>query len=542
MDSIQGILQQFDKIKSHRHNWESMWEDITEFVMPHRGDFTTKRAPGEMRTRRLFDSTAIQSNEFLAATLQGGLTNPSMKWANLRTSDTALNSIEEIKLFLEAATTEINNILSNPKTNFQSQNVELFQDLVAYGTACMYVEEDEDLGIVFKTIHLAEMFIAEDKNGLIDTAFRKFEMTVKQAAQTWGEDKLPPKMREMLEKSPEEKFEFIHCVKPNREYKTNSVKTDKLKFKSYYIALTEKAIITEGGYHEMPYLVPRWSKLVGEIYGRSPAWTSMTDIRMINVMSKTLIVAVEKQVDPPMLTSDDGVLIPLRTMPGGINEGALDMNGNPLVRPMEIRTDLKSGLEMVESRAKSIRNAYFIDPLMNSPIKSNVTREEILQRQEEKLRIIGPQIGRIQAEYLSPLIERIYSILGRNGILPELSDEVSDAMEQKGLKIEYTAPLARTHRSNEPVAFQRLLQSFLPLVQIEPTLMDNVNFGRAFKEIAEIIGVPSKMLNSEEEMAKIAEERQQAQQQAQQMQMMDMAAQRLGDLKKSGILDEEPTE
>ena len=199
--------------------------------------------------------------------------------------------------------------------------------------------------------------------------------------------------------------------------------------------------------------------------------------------------------------------------------------------------DGRSGRKELENRAKAIRNAYFIDPLLlrEGP---QMTATEVLQRQEEKLRLIGPQIGRIQTEYLNPLIQRLYGILQRNGALPELSDELADVIESGGLEIEYTAPLARTQRGNEPIALQRVIESFLPLVQLDPGIMDNLNNDRSFRQVAEILGVPLNMLNTIQEREQIREQRAQAQQAQAQAAMMAQAADSVANLTKAGVFDE----
>lgn len=531
------LIKRFSTLEEHRRNYENTWDQITEFVLPHRGDFMIKRAKGQRRDRRLFDTTAIQSNEFLASTLHGGLTNPSTKWFELKSKKPVLNTIEPVQQFLEIGTNLIFDIINSPESNFQSQNHELFLDLVAYGTACMFIEEVPGEGITFKAVHLSEIFVAEDKRGHIDTVFRKFKFTARQAAQFWGEDKLPRKMKRCLQDKPDEMFDIIHCVKPNSEVDRESRKNTKLPYVSYYVALEDKEIIDISGFHEMPYLVPRWAKLIGETYGRSPAWSALADIRLINVMSKSLLVATEKAVDPPLLMADDGVMLPLRTAPGGINFGGLDINGQARIQPLPGPGRIDVGMQMLEDRAKAIRNAYFIDPLLMRE-GPQMTATEVLQRQEEKLRLVGPQIGRIQTEYLNPLIQRLYGILQRNGALPPLPDEVADLIEQGGLDIEYTAPLARTQRGNEPIALQRTLEAFLPLVQIDPAIMDNINLDRSMKQVAEILGVPMNMMNTEEEKQHIRQQRQQQMEQAQQMQMMNEGAQRVAELTKAGVFNE----
>lgn len=531
------LVKRLTELEGQRYPYEDTWDDITEFVLPHRGDFTTKRSPGTLRNRRLFDTTAIQANEFLASTLHGGLTTSSTKWFDVRSKNPAINAVEPAKQFMEAATNRLYEVFNNPGSNFQSQNHELFLDLVAYGTACMYIDDIGGQSIRFKAIHLSEIFIAEDRMGNIDTVFRKFKFTARQAAQFWRMEKLSPELQRAAKESPDKKFDFVHCVKPSEDFDSNK-EFRQFPYSSYYIELGSKHLIDKRGYFEMPYLVPRWAKLVGEVYGRSPAWSALADIRMLNVMSKVILVAAEKQIDPPLLMADDGVMLPLQTKPGGINMGGLDLDGRPRIQTLRQEGRLDVGFNILEQRMKAVRNAYHVDSLLfrEGP---QMTATEVLQRQEEKLRLIGPQVGRIQSEYLNPLIKRVYGILQRNGQLPEIPDEVSDIVEAGGLDIEYSSPLFRTQRSQEPVAFQRLMQEFLPLVQAKPEILDLINADRSFRRSAEIFGVPMEMLNSTEETDAIRQQRAEAQQQAQMMQQADAMMETAANAKQSGLLDAE---
>ena len=67
----------------------------------------------------------------------------------------------------------------------------------------------------------------------------------------------------------------------------------KKAYASIWVLLKDKEIITEGGFDSFPYHTARWTKLAGETYGRSPAMTCLPDIRMVNMMSKTIIKAVQ---------------------------------------------------------------------------------------------------------------------------------------------------------------------------------------------------------------------------------------------------------
>lgn len=521
--------------ESNRSNFESVWQQISEFVLPNRGDFVVKRAAGARSDYRVFDTTAIQANEMLAAALHSGLTNPSSKWFDMRPRKPELQLNDNVRRWLDEVLRIMFAVFDSSIGNFYQQNHELLLDLVAYGTAIMFVDEEPGVGIRFNTRHLSEIFIAENSKNVIDTVYRKFKFTARQAAQEWGEDKLSTSIRQSITSKPDEEFEFVHIVMPRKDAEriqresTRGIAKNR-KFISFYVCIKDAAIIDTTGYYEMPYIVVRWEKLIGESYGRSPAWNSLSDIRMINVMSETIIRAAQKQVDPPLLVADDGVIMPMRTHPSGVNVGGISTDGKPLVQPLQSGGNLSVGLEMMEQRRDAIRQAYFVDqfiPKQGTP----VTATEAVQNQENRLRLTGPQVGRLTAEYLARLIDRLFAMLQRSGAFPDAPDE----LHGQDLDIVYVSPLAKTQRVQELQALSRAVDSCAPLIQYNPGMLDNFDGDWLMRNAAEIAGVSIAGMKPER---KRDEERAEKQKQAQgekEAAFAAQAAQSAATLQKSGI-------
>ena len=162
---------------------------------------------------------------------------------------------------------------------------------------------------------------------------------------------------------------------------------------------------------DSPYMAPRYTKSSFEIgYGRSPAMTALADIKMLNKMSEVTIRAAQKQVDPPLLVPDDGFMLPVRTVPGGLNfyrSGTRDR-----IEPLNIGANNPLGLNMEEQRRGAIRAVFYVDQLILGT-GPQMTATEVVQRTEEKMRLLGPLTGRLSQELLQPLITRVYSILSR---------------------------------------------------------------------------------------------------------------------------------
>jgi hypothetical protein len=241
-----------------------------------------------------------------------------MKWHKLTVQDPFLAENQQVMAYLDEVTNILFQTRYSPKANFASQVHENYMSLGAFGSGAIFVDDIVGFGMRYKSIHLSEIYFSENHVGIVDVVHRKFEMTVRQAAEKWGADNLGEKLRTALEKNPEQKFEFLHCVKPNEERNTRRRDYRSMPFISYYICLTSRMVLSESGYNTFPYAISRYVTAPKEVYGRSPAMTVLPDIKMINEMSKTVIRAAHKIVDPPLLLQEDGVLQAFNTRPGAL--------------------------------------------------------------------------------------------------------------------------------------------------------------------------------------------------------------------------------
>lgn len=515
---------------SSRGTWEDHWQEILDYVMPRKADVTTVRSKGEKRTEVLFDSTAIMANTLLAASLQGTLTSPSLPWFNLKLRNKDLMMSRDVQVWLEDAGRRMYDTFND--SNFNTEVHEMYLDLTSIGTGCLFVEEGNegfvDEGIHFNTLHINEYYVSENVNGFVDTVYRKYKLTARQAVQEFGEDNVGEKILEAAATKPEKQFTFIHAVEPSKDYgrATGKIET-KLDYHSCHVCEETKMVMRTGGYHEFPYLVPRWSKATGETYGRSPSYNALPDIKTLNKAVEIGLKAWAKAIDPPLLVQDDGVIGRVRTTPAGItvirNDGA--------IKPLQIGnnwqiTDMKEG-----QLRTAIRQAYYSDQLQlqDGP---QMTATEVQVRYELMQRLLGPTLGRFQSEFLNPLIERVFGIMLRAGAFMELPE----AMVEMEMDIEYVGPLARSQRMEEAQAIDRLYQLAMNIGQVDPTIMDNLDHDEALRMRSTLLGVPKTVLRDPQEVEDMREQRamqQQAQQQAMMQQQVAETAKTQGEAAKA---------
>ena len=512
-DLAKNLLSRFDRLKSQRQNWESHWQEVADYMQPRKADVTKTRSKGDKRTELIFDSSPLQSVELLAASLHGMMTNPSTPWFSLKFKNDGMEGEDEAKEWLES-TTEIMYSVFN-KSNFQQEIFELYHDLITFGTAAMFIEEDDEDDLKFSTRHINEMYISENDKGRIDTVFRKFRISARAAIQKFKT--VSTNIAVIAKKDPYEEVEILHAVYPRSDF--NPVKQDKenMPFESVYLDAGTGDELSVSGFKEFPFVVPRYLKASHEIYGRSPAMTALPDVKMLNEMSKVIIKSAQKQVDPPLLVPDDGFMLPVRTVPGGLNfyrAGTRDR-----IEPLNIGANNTLGLNMEEQRRNSIRNAFYVNQLQMQD-GPQMTATEVIQRNEEKMRLLGPVLGRLQSELLKPLIDRAFALIIRKNLFPPAPEFLSG----QDIEIEYVSPLAKAQKSTELSSIMRAIEILGSLSNVAP-VFDHINMDKLVRHLTSIVGVPQKILKPQAELNAERQEAAAQAEQQQQMQQMQQVAQ-----------------
>ena len=513
------IMARYDRLKTGRQNWETHWQEVADYMQPRKADVTKTRSRGDKRTELIFDSSPIQAVELLAASLHGMLTNPSTPWFTLRFKDNELDQDDEAKLWLESVT-EVMYTAFN-RSNFQQEIFELYHDLITFGTAAMFIEEDQDDLLKFSTRHINEIYITENDKGRIDTVYRKFKITARAAIQQFGLS-LSDDAKTKAEKDPFDDVEILHAVYPRQEFDSTKLDRENMPFESVYLEYKNGNELSVGGFKEFPFVVPRYLKASHEIYGRSPAMTALPDVKMLNEMSKTTIKAAQKQVDPPLLVPDDGFLLPVRTVPGGLNfyrSGTRDR-----IEPLNIGANNPLGLNMEEQRRNAIREVFYVNQLMLQQ-GPQMTATEVIQRNEEKMRLLGPVLGRLQSELLKPLIDRTFAILLRNNQFAQAPEFLSG----QDVEIEYVSPLAKAQKSTELSSITRAIEILGSLANVAP-VFDYINFDALVKHVADLVGVPQKVLKLQSQVNAEREQAAQQQEQMAEMQQLQQVAKAGGDI------------
>lgn len=465
--ALEMIKRRYDALKgaSERSNFEAHAQEIAEVISPRKLDFVGMRTPGQKQMNRVYDPTGIHANEMLAAGLHGMATNPSTKWFSLRMVGMTIqnakgetvdvNEDQEVLEYLSTVEEIMWQRLYQPGTNFTTSLHECYLDMGAFGNSILFVGQRGNGGLMFEARSLAECVFCESAEGRVDTVYRCTEYTVRQMKQMQASDgwTISSAVEEKYQKELfDEKIKVIHAVFPRGEREYGKKNTSNMPWASCYFEHESCHELEVSGFPEFPYQVGRWSKYASELYGRGPGMTALPDVKMLQAMVLTKIKLLQKAADPPMWLKDDGVVGQTRTIPGGINYWRGNPNEGVMLQPVSLQ-GIQALVEDIAGVREQILRTFFAD-IMRMTDRADMTATEVVHRTAEQMRLFGPLIGRLESEFLGPMVERVFGILMRMGLIPPAPEIIQD----QEFTVEYVSPIATAQKQQSANGIVQVMQ------------------------------------------------------------------------------------
>jgi hypothetical protein len=474
------VVARHRKARDKRAEWEGLWRECYDHALPARAGALAPAAGGAARPERLYDGTAPDAVDQLAASLLAQLTPPWARWFGFAPgidADAAARARQAPELERAAQ------ILQGhfDRSNFAVEMHQCYLDLAAAGTAALLVEEappGEPSALRFSAVPLAQLAFEDTGSGRLEAVFRRWDMPVAAARARFPAAEIPPFARARAERDPEATLGVIEAVLPDAEGFFYAAVAD-----PEHGPAAEAAWLGRGRFAHSPVVGFRWLKAPGELYGRSPVMKALPDIKTANKVVELILKNASIAVTGIWQADDDGVLNPatVRLVPGAVIPKAVGSAGlTPLEAPG--RFDV-SQLVLEELRAR-IRQALLADKLgqISGP---RMSATEVLERSAEMSRVLGATYGRLQSELLTPLLLRAVAILARRGEIPPL------AVDGRAVALEYKSPLARNQARMD--AQQTLL--WLGAVRdLGPEALAAVDRAAAARWLGRAFGVPGELI------------------------------------------------
>lgn len=512
----EGIIKRYDKLKSERAQWDTLWQDIADYVQPRKSQITDRKTPDVVGyTDELYNLTAVRACQILASGQMDYLF--SGQWFSY---DAPAEITDDATKTYFQKCTEIT-MKELARSNWFLELHEMLLDRGAFGTAALHCAEGSKRPLAFTKFDMGEFCAAEDHEGTVDTLMREFELTARQAVQKFGMDNLGKKLRKAAsdENKQDTKFTFIHGIYPRNPGEYDATKADgqNKPIASCYVCKEDRNVVMDSGYDETPFAVSRFLKWGKEVYGYSPSIEALPTVKQVNFIEKNWDALSELKAFPRVLIPD-GLEGDVDLRAGGTT--TFDPNAANGAKPEEWGTlgDDRQLAERVRMKDEAIREAYHVDLFqMLQQIEREMTAYEVAQRLAEKVTAFSPTFYRLQTEVITPLLTRVFAILyraGKFGDAPETAFVKSDDGKTLALampEITLTGKLAMAIKAAENNAFAQMVQILAPLIEFAPEILDNYDTDKVARGVGKNLSVPTDWQRSEEAVAEMREQRAQAQ-------------------------------
>ena len=511
---------------NRRSQFEEHWSDLSRVLLPTRQGFTQTVVDGDYRMENIFDGTPMQAARSLANTVGAMIRPEGQTLAEVKAQDDTLNQQGEVQEWMGRATEILDSHIRNPLARFRQATGEVDLDLVVMGTGILFVglaKSQENL--LYQSVHLKDGYPMFDDEGNPYGMYRTKKMFIWQAELKFGKENLSKTVQEKIQNNQtDDKIDLMYWV-GDRKNKTieNPIFAKDFPIEELWMETQTKHIIAEGGFHEFPFVIPRWDTSTGEEYGRSPGMIALPDSNTLQSMGETILVAGQRLADPPIMAPNDGAFQEVMTYPGGISyydvETAASVGGNPFF-PMISGNNLPVTRDMQTDIRNQVAAAFFKNILNLPQGGPQMTATEIIQRKDEFIREVGPVFGRFQTDYNEPLVDRSFRLLMRE----EAFGEIPEVLSGQNIKFEFDLPVDKIKKQVQSAAATDWAMQVMQMAQIAPEAKHLVNVDALARFKADAASLPHDIMNTREEVQAKVEAENAKMAEMQKLQAADMQA------------------
>ena len=518
------VIARRDALRQLRTPHEQLWNEVAELSMPrHITGSSEGSFPPMIDSAQLHDSTLRIAALQLANGFCSLVTPREEVWHNLTPPKGLEDNDAAIKFYRECSE-EITYRLD--QSNFYTSIQETYLDRAAMGTACDFSEWDDEYdNLNFRNLPVGTYFIGQDHRNRVDCVIYEVSYTANQAAQEFGIEALPEKLqKEVKDPKKVDLHEFLISVEKTKPW------DEKQDFPYYMCCVHEesKTVVWKQGYYEMPAHVTRYLRWGTSPYGFAPTWIALPEAHKLSLLQKQMDVLAEKAANPPILAP--------ASLEGEIGVGALDItyvndidpNRSPREWATSGRYDI--GQDRIAEKKKTIQEIMHGDLFrLFAQIERTMTATEATLREAEKVMQFSPTFSALTSEYLDPKLKRIFGILWRQGKMPEPPEELVMMLGENATSVPvpnvaYSNRISLAIKAKQNVNLAEYMAIQQPLVEQDPSLLDNMDVDNQFRAGWRNAGLPENGLRKKAEVEETRMARQQQMQMEQQMMQAQQAA------------------
>lgn len=451
----------------------------------------------------MFNPRAVHALNIAASGFQSYTANRQSAWYRLRTKDTSLMEEHGVADFLEAADDILYAEFS--RSGFYECVGEITPDTHGPGTGFGYIEEDfTKKRIIFLGRHFLSAWIDENSTGEVDIVDEEVLLALRDIVSKFPEERLESSILDRVKKEPYSTRLIRHRIMPMDERYLSQAQraVDKrMPFISIWYDDKTSSILDVGGYWEFPFIVSRFRKNSGEVYGRSPGQDALGLSMGAQQMTKSRIALGQRISDPTMIVDPD-----LEGQDDFLPGGRVYASGKQRVEPVPIAGSYPITVDVEERTEKAIDEHFMVQIyMMLQQATGTMTAREVMERMGEKAAVLGYITGRFQKEVLQPAIRRTFNLLLRSGRLPRLPEALIQAQEAGGLEIEFLGFFAQIQKKYYATSGINTALEYAGVAAkiFGPEVLDNVDGNELLRTALDNAGAPQRSIRERKDVQNI---------------------------------------
>lgn len=402
------VLQSFALGKALRAPREGRWQRLNELAMPERPSFTSGADTQGRNMGEVYDETGMVGVDEFASRLQTGIMPAGIDWALLEFAQPAE---DEAKAQLAAVQRDL--FLALSRSNLAAETKDSFMDLGGYGTGCLRIMPGPwSQRLRFLAIALHDCWITPGPDGTWADVHVRYRLPRYAVQAQWPGATLP-------EADPKERTNAQLEVIDSWVRDLDAMSMGRPERWLNQVHVNGRAItpsVEKSGEGSCPYIVARWGKNPGDLYGIGQGMRALPAMEVANEIVRMLLSHGQFAMAGMWQAEDDGVLNPwsVSLVPGSIIPIAPGSKGLQPLSPQGGKMEI--GQLLLTNHQHAIKKALYneqLGPREGTP----VTAFEIQERMNELARAIGPAYERVWQEFVLPLLARCLRLLKAQGVL-----------------------------------------------------------------------------------------------------------------------------
>lgn len=487
------LLDMDARMFSAKEGIDSLHQEIANYFFPERATFTGNICLSSEFASHLSDFTPVMVRRGLADQIQAMVRPQDREWFKKTVDDRDVQRDVASKEYLQLMTQTTRSVIYDRQSGFRRMAKEHENDFACFGMGASLVAYNADRsGLLMRNHHLKSMAFGENQSGVIDHAHRKCDMTARSMAAQFGHDKLPEKVRSALDlKDEKSEFKVRHIFVPLDKYDPYRKFPKWAKWADIYVTEEEGKILQEIPSSTFDYIVSRWQTVSDSIYAFSPATIiALPQARMLQRMMWALVEGAEKQVDPPLVATEDAVTSAVNLQAGGITylDAEYDERLGNALRPLDLGKNVRLGDALVADTREMLMEAFYLNKL--NPLSTRdkeMTAYEAGQIVSEYIRTALPLFDPIEDEWTENLLEICTSKIMRaegygrvdaNGVPEDLPDRLLG----QNIKNEFNNSLREARDRQKINAYVESSQLIASAAAIDPAIVSEVDTRTMFRD------------------------------------------------------------